>query len=136
MIQILQTLMSESSEQFIFRWHFHGSRKIGMYLRILRKPQIKKNSVLCCRHSVIVSMRWDRDLAARTTKSWQETFCTLSRESEHAINHYMSNLKIHKVRTHMPSVPGDLLFLVENFQIQCWLVDFIIQRVKIYFSRT
>lgn len=62
--------------------------------------------------------------------------------SEHAINQYMSNLKIHKVRPRMLFVPGDLLFffffLVETFQIliQCQLVDFEVKRVKKYFSRT
>lgn len=68
--------------------------------------------------------------------------------SEHAINQYMSNLKIHKVRPRMLFVPGDLFFfgfvfllfffLVETFQIliQCQLVDFEVKRVKKYFSRT
>lgn len=56
--------------------------------------------------------------------------------SEHAINQYMSNLKIHKVRPRMLFV--HVFFLVETFQIliQCQLVDFEVKRVKKYFSRT
>lgn len=87
-----------------------------MYLRILRKPQIKKNSVLAQCNSVN-EMR--SRPCSKNHKIMAGNILYSIQGSEHAINHYMSNLKIHKVRTHMPSVPGDLLFLVENFQIQC-----------------
>lgn len=85
-----------------------------MYLRILRKPQIKKNSVLQAQCNSVNEMR--SRPCSKNHKIMAGNILYSIQGSEHAINHYMSNLKIHKVRTHMPSVPGDLLFWLKIFK--------------------